>query len=114
MVLPKDWARSLQTGTSYWIPHPPFSSHLKKIGTDTSAQQSLPAVREDDASFLPTPRAILDHRVPKGHQEVLIHWQGLSPADATWENLQNMKRQFTGLALEEDKGQIRGVELLRA
>ena len=95
--------------------HPVFHiSVLKKtICTDTSAQQSLPDVCEDDASFLPTPQAVLDHRVQKGHQEVLIHWKGLSPADATWEDLQNMKRRFTGLALEE-KGEIRGGELLCA
>lgn len=52
------------------------------------------------------PQAVLDRRMRKGLQQVLIHWHGLSPADATWEDLRDMKHRFSKLALE-DKGEIR-------
>uniref|UniRef100_A0A2N9HL73 Chromo domain-containing protein n=1 Tax=Fagus sylvatica TaxID=28930 RepID=A0A2N9HL73_FAGSY len=47
------------------------------------------------------PQAILDQRRRRNQQEVLVHWQGLSPADATWENLEFLRKQFPGYVLED-------------
>lgn len=35
--------------------------------------------------LIPSPQAMLDQRVRKGKNEILIHWKGLSPVEATWE-----------------------------
>lgn len=95
--------------------HPVFHvSALKThIGAGVSAQPSLPNVCEDDASLLPTPPVILDRCTRKGRSKVLVHWHGLSLAKATWEDLVQMRQQFTKAALE-DKGNITRGELLCA
>jgi hypothetical protein len=45
---------------------------------------------EEDGRTLPRPRAVLEFRTKKGITEVLAHWEGLSPDDATWENLERI------------------------
>lgn len=54
-------------------------------------------------SINPIPQAILDRRTMQRKEEVLIHWQGLSPADATWEEVEGLRIRFPNLSLE-DKG----------
>ena len=49
------------------------------------------------------PQAVLDRRQRNERTEVLIHWHGLSPAEATWEDREAMHGQFPKLNLE-DKG----------
>jgi hypothetical protein len=44
--------------------------------------------------------------------EVLIHWDGLSPTDATRENLEDMQHRFPLFALE-DKDNFKGQGVLR-
>ncbi|KAL9427049.1 hypothetical protein AB3S75_033771 [Citrus x aurantiifolia] len=73
----------------------------KKIGDNVVVQKELPTVDNDDDSLHPKPQAILDRRVRKQKKEVLIHWQGLSPAEATWEVLDIMKKQFPNYSLED-------------
>ncbi|KAA8542515.1 hypothetical protein F0562_023667 [Nyssa sinensis] len=55
----------------------------------------------EDGILVPKPQAVLDRRVRKKKDEVLIHWQGLSPAEATWEDLVTMKQQFPEYCLED-------------
>jgi hypothetical protein len=53
-------------------------------------QDTLPYVDNADGRLLPKPKATLDYRTSKGVTEVLIHWDRMSPVDATWENLEDM------------------------
>lgn len=53
----------------------------------------------------PFPQAVLDRRTRRNKEEVLIHWQGLSPVEATWEDARTMRLRFPDITLE-DKGRI--------
>lgn len=48
--------------------------------------------------FFLQPRAIIDRRVVKSHNkavvQVLVHWTGLSPSEATWENFNEFVLRF--------------------
>ena len=85
--------------------HPVFHvSVLKeKLGAMVSSQPQLPVTLQTQDGISVRPQAILEQRKRRGQIEILIHWQGLSPSEATWEDLRNMKLQFPDLALE-DKG----------
>ena len=74
--------------------HPVFHVSLlkKKIGENLPVQSMLPIVRSEDEILVPKPQAVLDRWVRKRKDEVLIHWQGLSPTEATWEDLVTMKQ----------------------
>lgn len=51
-----------------------ISALERQLGTNiTSTQSSLPDVNEDDATLIPTPQAILDRRMKRRRQEVLVH-----------------------------------------
>ncbi|KAA8522099.1 hypothetical protein F0562_012587 [Nyssa sinensis] len=83
--------------------HPIFHVSLlkKKIGENLLVQSMLPIVRSEDGILVSKPQAVLDRRVRKKKDEVLIHWQGLSPAEATWEDLVTMKQQFPEYCLKD-------------
>lgn len=49
-------------------------------------QSQLPILDITEERMLLVPQAVLDRRVRRKKQEVLIHWQGFSPTDATWED----------------------------
>ena len=55
-------------------------------------------------SINPIPQAILDRRTMQRKEEVLIHWQGLSPADATWEG--SVTNQLVEVDLDSSSVQI--------
>jgi hypothetical protein len=63
------------------------------------------------------PQAILESRITRrGHQtvtQVLIHWEGLSPADATWEIAEEIAARFPKFHLEDKVG-LMGEDLLHA
>lgn len=78
-------------------------SNLKeKLGEQDKMNPELPHLDVTD-SINPIPQAILDRRTRRRKEEVLIHWQGLSPADATWEEVEGLRIRFPNLSLE-DKG----------
>ncbi|KAL4193878.1 hypothetical protein AMTRI_Chr06g179140 [Amborella trichopoda] len=77
----------------------------KKVGTSTVVQRDLPLLSEEDDNMVAQPQAILDHRVKRRQEEVLVHWKGLAPSEATWENLKALKLRFPENTLE-DKGDI--------
>jgi hypothetical protein len=83
--------------------HPVFHVSLlkEKLGKLTSSQPQLPLVLEAKGEVAVRPQAVLDQRRRRNQQEVLVHWQGLSPADATWENLEFLRKQFPGYVLED-------------
>jgi len=47
------------------------------------------------------PQAILDSRGAAHKKEVLVHWRGYNPADATWEKSSVMEQQFPEVVLED-------------
>lgn len=81
--------------------HPVFHVSLlkKKIGEKIQVQAELPSQLSPHETFFPKPQAVLDRRVYRRREQVLIHWQGLSPAEATWEDLKSMKQQFPDYCL---------------
>lgn len=85
----------------------------RAVGPDVIVQSHLPSVNEKE-EMIPNPQAVLDHRMRNRRQEILIHWQGLSLADARWEGFDYIKNQFPDFSLE-DKGDIEvGEEMLHA
>ncbi|KAH7516502.1 hypothetical protein FEM48_Zijuj10G0141800 [Ziziphus jujuba var. spinosa] len=72
----------------------------KQIGDKQTVLESLPKL-DQDGLLVPTPQAILDQRKRKGKNEVLIHWQGLSPAESTWEIMETIQEHFPEFTLED-------------
>ncbi|GAV77540.1 Chromo domain-containing protein, partial [Cephalotus follicularis] len=72
--------------------HPVFHvSYLKKkIGSTVQVQPELPHMQEEADAILSKPQTVLDRRTRRRREEILIHWQGLSPSDATREDLKEM------------------------
>lgn len=84
-------------------------SVLKKwVGVGMPVQDHLPQVDEDKL----LPQAILEQRRHQGVLELLVHWQGKSPADATWELLSDFQLRYPTFALE-DNGNFKGGGVLR-
>jgi len=48
----------------------------------------------EDGIITPTPQAVLETQIKNKKPELLIHWQGLSSAEATWEEEDMIKAQF--------------------
>jgi hypothetical protein len=65
--------------------HPVFHVSLLKqqLGTETTTSTTIPEYESEHPVV--QPQAALDYRGNLSNREVLIHWQGFSPADATWE-----------------------------
>ena len=80
--------------------HPVFHvSILKKhLGNHVTVQQQLPVEGPEDP---PHPLAILEQRTKGRSKEVLVHWAGCSPADATWEKLEFLRQQYPTFPLED-------------
>lgn len=87
--------------------HPVFHVSLlkKQVGANVQVQTTLPTVHDEEGSLLPLPQAILEKRVRRRRTEVLVHWQGLSPAEATWEDHETLKTRYPDYTLE-DKGVV--------
>ncbi|GLT69981.1 hypothetical protein SLA2020_420890 [Shorea laevis] len=86
-------------------------SVLKKwVGIGTPLQDHLPPVVVDDE--LAVPLTILEPRLHQGQHEILVHWHGRSPAEATWEVLSEFQLRYPHFALE-DKGNFKGDGVLR-
>ncbi|KAK9187404.1 hypothetical protein WN944_018798 [Citrus x changshan-huyou] len=77
----------------------------KKIGEHIKVQQPLPKMILNKEKIMPMLQTILDRRIRKKKQEVIVHWQWMSPADATWEDRKFIKEQFLEIIFE-DKGEF--------
>ena len=79
----------------------------KKIGDGRMVLENLPDLNQED-QLVPTPQAILDQRVRQGKREILIHWKGLSPTEATWElrdvAQERPRHQVTSLQRADEEG----------
>jgi hypothetical protein len=71
----------------------------KQLGPNSTINTSLPEIPQDNQEL--TPQAILDFK-GQDHKEVLIHWCGHSPANATWEGVLTMQQQFPEFDLEDN------------
>jgi hypothetical protein len=87
--------------------HPIFHVSLlkQKMGSDVPTSTVMPEYDDGDQQL--QPQAILDYRGNINNREVLIHWQGFSPTDATWESFSMMKIRFPDFVLE-DKDDFNG------
>ena len=87
--------------------HPVFHvSNLKQaLGGNDQQGTSLPEIDGSSGVVSPLPQAVLDRRTRQNKEKVLIHWQGLSPAEATWEDARSMRLCFPDITLK-DKGRI--------
>ena len=87
--------------------HPVFHvSNLKQaLGGSDQQGTSSPEIDGSSGVVGPLPQAVLDRRTRKNKEEVLIHWQGLSPTEATWEDARTIRLRFPDITLE-DKGRI--------
>ena len=93
--------------------HPVFHvSQLKQSISHQPVQSDLPPMPQMQEL---QPQAILERRMirKKNHAitQVLIHWTGLSPADATWEIAADIARRFPNFHLEDKVG-LMGEDLL--
>jgi hypothetical protein len=86
--------------------HPVFHVSLlkKHLGQTTTTSTKIPEIEGPENIVIP--KAILDSRRAGHNMEFLIHWQGYSPADATWEKCSVLKQQFPKLVLE-DKAHVK-------
>ena len=93
--------------------HPVFHVSLlkKQLGTAVMVYDTLPYVDNAEGKVLPRPKVALEYRTKKGVTEVLVHCEGLSPADATWDNLNDMQLRFQSFVLE-DKDNSKGEGVL--
>lgn len=80
--------------------HPVFHVSLLKKQIGDSDIVQLPQL-DEVGEILPQPEAILDSRVRKNKKEVLVHWRGLSPLEATWERLDKISKQFPDVSLTD-------------
>lgn len=71
-----------------------------KVGEQHTIFKDIPSVGE---IFEHHPQSVINSRVGKEKSEVLVVWQGLLPAEATWEDPQVIQEHFPELTLE-DKG----------
>jgi hypothetical protein len=95
--------------------HPMFHvSQLKQCIGRQPVQSDLPPMPQTQEL---QPQAIMERRIARRKNQavtqVLIHWKGLSPADATWEMVDEIAARFPDFHLE-DKVVLMGEDLLHA
>jgi hypothetical protein len=82
----------------------------KKIGDDASRSPTLPPFSEDSGPLI-EPLQILDYRWikkwSKFSTKALVQWKHLTVEDATWEDTEQLKQQFSSLNLA-DKVPLQG------
>ncbi|CAN0904946.1 hypothetical protein LINGRAHAP2_LOCUS23386 [Linum grandiflorum] len=85
--------------------HPVFHVSMLKAarGAVSGITPALPATTDNPG---PQPVAILERRVRKGREQVLVHWTHTTPADATWDDLDHLQIQFPGVL--GDKNALKG------
>jgi hypothetical protein len=95
--------------------HPVFHVSQLKKHVGNHVVQSSPPITHQSPTLQPL--AILDRRMTQRNNQaatqVLIHWAGLSPADATWEFTTDLQLRFPTFNLEDKVG-FEGEQLLQA
>jgi hypothetical protein len=67
------------------------------VGTAEPTEIELPVVPDSPIQ----PQSILEQRMRKGAMEILVHWMGFSPADASWENKDDFISRFPNFVLKD-------------
>jgi transposase InsO family protein len=76
-------------------------SLLKKFeGPPPAAVVPLPDILH--GRIVPTPNKVTKARLNRGVWEVLVHWVGRPATDASWEQLDDFKRQFPAVQLADE------------
>lgn len=108
-----DWGGGIQVGITHWFEGSPSLSRVstfkQKLGPATATSTVLPEC-ESEHPVLP-PQAALGFHGHINNREVLIHWRGFSPADATWETVLDFQARFPDFLLE-DKDTLNGGGML--
>ena len=74
---------------------------LKKfVGTPPTELVQLPAIVR--GRIVPTPQHVIRARLNRGVWELLIHWTGSDPAEATWESLPSFVVTYPAFQLEDE------------
>ncbi|WVZ89345.1 hypothetical protein U9M48_035766 [Paspalum notatum var. saurae] len=69
-------------------------------GPEPTQQSSLPPIHHGRAC--PVPHQVLRGRLARGQPKVLVQWQGLSAADASWMPLTEFQRLYPSFQLEDE------------
>lgn len=73
--------------------HPVFHvSSLKKFHGNIPSTTTLQPIQQEE--FFPCPQAVLDQLTSRGRTEILVHWEGLSPAEASWEDTTTIMERY--------------------
>ena len=73
---------------------------LKKfVGEPPIALVPLPSILH--GRVVPTPAAVIRTRLNRGRWQVLVHWEGRAPADATWEAVEDFKDRYPEFQLAD-------------
>jgi len=51
---------------------------------------------------VPTPAAVVRARLNRGHWQLVVHWAGCTPADATWETVEDFKDRYPVFQLTDE------------
>ncbi|KAF2295296.1 hypothetical protein GH714_032487 [Hevea brasiliensis] len=70
-----------------------------KIKSPVPIEPSLPILSKGEMH--PSPQAVIDSRILKGQPQVLVHWEGLSPAEASWEAVNSFRSRYPSFVLED-------------
>jgi len=74
---------------------------LKKfVGVPPAAPMPLPAIFR--GRVVPTPTKVVRARLNRGRWELLVQWEGLPAADATWEPIADFKERYPTFQLEDE------------
>ena len=82
--------------------HDVFHVHLLKkfVGEPPTALVPLPSILH--GRVVPTPAAVIRTRLNRGRWQVLVHWDGRAPADATWEAVEDFKDRYPEFQLADE------------
>ncbi|KAK9193095.1 hypothetical protein WN944_003792 [Citrus x changshan-huyou] len=83
------------------------------IGQECEVLEDLLDLNQEE-ELITTPQALLGQRIRKGKKEVLVHWKGLSPTEATWEVRELIQERYPNFILEDKDGTLlnRGVKAI--
>jgi len=74
---------------------------LKKfVGVPPAAPMPLPAIFR--GRVVPTPTKVVRARLNRDRWELLVQWEGLPAADATWEPIADFKERYPTFQLEDE------------
>ena len=77
-----------------------WHSLKKYTGDPPAAVVPLPSILH--GRVLPTPAAIVRSRLNRGRWQLLVHWEGRTAVDATWEDIDDFKDRYPAFQLADE------------